>query len=122
MQEAVDKLSGTFAAHASILIGYANGAKTVASIAATVGRTPFDIEEGGVLIAYESRDYIVNALLFVDDTTGLPVLPASGGIITEMATGKTYMVSAPKPNNVYESIGPLGSVLKIHTKAAGTNG
>ena len=117
MQEAVDTLMDKFTQAASIVVTYVQGATTITGLSATVGRTPFEIEEGGVLTSYESRDYIVAAGDFIDDTTGQPVVPASGCLITETVSGTVYTVTAPKPMNVYESIGPDGSVLKIHTKA-----
>ncbi len=110
MQEAVDHLKSRFDSHASMVVSYSRGSTVLADIPATTGRTPFNVEEAGVLVAYESRDYMISAA----DLEGL--IPASGDLITE-ANGNVYVVAVPKPFNVYESIGPDGTVFKIHTKA-----
>ena len=113
MQEAVDVLLGRLQGYATVSITYTRGAQSV-TLLATVGRTPFQVMDGEVVIAYESRDYILPAAdLTFDGTT--PVKPASGDLISD--GGRTYEVTVPKPLNVFESIGPNGSVLKIHTKA-----
>lgn len=117
MQEATDRLMDRFVSHASILVDYKNGAEEATGVSATVGRTPFEMDDGGVLVAYESRDYILAVADLVDDTTGDPIVPASGATITEQETEKAFSVAAPKGVNVYETIGPNGSVFKIHTKA-----
>jgi hypothetical protein len=114
MTEAVARLAGVFAVNASDLITYTQGQTTISDLKATIGRTPFEVMDGEVMIAYESRDYIVSAADMVDGN-GDPVIPASGDTITD-ADGTVREVSVPKPLNVYESIGPTGAVLKIHTK------
>lgn len=110
MQEATDRLMARFQGNAAIVVSYARGATTISGISATAGRTPFQLSDGNVVIAYESRDYIINS----SDIASLGN-PASGDIVTE-ANGRTYEVSIPKPLAVYESIGPAGTVFKIHTK------
>ena len=112
MQEAVDRLAGTFASIAAVTVTYARGNYTV-TLTATVGRTPYQIEDGGVLTAYESRDYIVKAEDLV--LKGAVTLPQSADTVTE-ADGGIFEVSVPKGLNVFESIGPDSTVLKIHTK------
>ena len=112
MQEAVDRLAGTFASIAAVTVTYARGNYTV-TLTATVGRTPYQIEDGGVLTAYESRDYIVKAEDLV--LNGAVTLPQSADTVTE-ADGGIFEVSVPKGLNVFESIGPDSTVLKIHTK------
>ena len=113
MIEAVEKLASDLNVHASILVAYTQGATTLTDVLATVGRTPFEVMDGEVMIAYESRDYIIRAADLA--VGGTRIIPASGDTITE-ADGKVYEVSVPKPLNVYESFGPTGTVLKIHTK------
>ena len=117
MAEAVERLAARFASHASVKINYLRGPVVVNGLDATVGRTPFEVIDGGVLTVFECRDYIVSAAAMVNPDTGEAVLPASGALITEVATGRRYSVAAPEGENVYESIGPAGTVLKIHTKA-----
>jgi hypothetical protein len=113
MNEAVTKLAGVFADNAGMTITYAQGNVSV-TLTATVGRTPFQVLDGEVMIAYESRDFIVQAADFVN-SQGTPIVPASGDTVTDVS-GKVYVVAAPKPLNVYESIGQDGTVLSIHTK------
>ena len=117
MQEATDRVAARFATHASLLVDYVNGPRRVTGVPATVGRTPYEMEEGGVLISRELRDYIFATSAFIDDDTGQAIVPENGGIITERDSEKVYTVSAPKGLNIYETIGPSGSVLKVHTKA-----
>ena len=113
MQEATDRLMSRFNLCASVMISYNRGGIVIDWIMATVGRTPFDVVDGPVMIAHESRDYIIaKADLVTAD--GEQLTPASGDRITE-ADGRVYEVSVPKPFNVYESMGPGGSVFKLHT-------
>ena len=116
MQEAVDKMASVFGTSASIAASYTAGTVTIAGLTPTVGKTMFEVQDGSVIIAFESRDYILPAAALVD-SSGNPIIPASGHTFTETVSGKVYQVSAPKPNDFYERIGPTGSVLKIHTKA-----
>jgi hypothetical protein len=113
MQEATDRLMEKFQQTAAVVISYTNGSTVITGIEATVGRTPFEVMDGAVLIAYESRDYLITKADLVSGGTQLT--PASGDKITE-ADGRVYVVSVPKPNYVYESVGPAGTVFKIHTK------
>ena len=118
MQEAVDRLSSRFGGYTAVpSITYTRGNDSVIILDATVGRTPFQIVDGDVMIAYESRDYIVPAASLSFDGGTTLVRPAGGDLISD--GGRTYEVAVPKPLNVFESIGPGGSVLKIHTKAIG---
>ena len=114
MQEAVDTLMDKFTQAASIVVTYVQGATTITGLSATVGRTPFEVSSGAVVIAYESRDYIIAKADLVT-SNGTPITPKTGDRITD--GGRVYEVSIPQPLAVYESIGPNGSVLKIHTKA-----
>jgi hypothetical protein len=113
MQEAVDTLMSKFVQAAAVVITYTHGATVITGLSATVGRTPFEISDGAVMIAYESRDYLIAKADLV--YAGAQLTPASGDRITD--GGRVYEVSIPKPLNVFESIGPDGTVFKIHTKA-----
>lgn len=108
MQEATNRLMSRLLGYASVTITYSRGANSITNITATVGRTPYDVVQGEVMIAHESRDYMI------DKCAIAPWIPANGDRITE-EDGRVYEVSMPKPFNVYESIGPEGLVLKIHT-------
>jgi hypothetical protein len=113
MAEAVTKLGGVFADHASVTITYSRGASGVGGIPATIGRTFNEISDGQVIVASESRDYILAAALLVID--GALITPRNGDRITEQS-GKVYEVTAPKPLDCFETIGPTDEVIKIHTK------
>ena len=113
MQEATDRLMSRFQGSAAVTITYAHGNIAIARIPATVGRTLFEVMDGPVMIAHESRDYIMQKSDLVT-ADGEQLIPASGDRITE-ADGRIYSVSVPKPFNVYESMGPGGTVFKIHT-------
>ena len=109
MQEAVDLLQSKFAVNAGVVVSYSRGAVVLTGITATVGRTPFEVSDGQVMLGYESRDYMI---LKADID---PWIPHNGDLVTE-ANGRVYEVAMPKPMNVYESMGPDGTVFKIHTK------
>jgi len=112
MQEATDRLMCVFQKHAAVLVSYQQGGITIPNVLATVGRTPFDVVDGEVMLAHESRDYIIKKSdLFV---SGVQITPASGDRITE-EDGRIYEVSIPKPFFVLENIGPAGSVFKVYT-------
>jgi len=116
MQEATDRLMASFQKSAGITISYSRGTMIIAGITATVGRSPYNIMDGDVMIAYESRDYIIKKSDL--QLAGLQFTPQSGDRITE-SDGGVYEVSIPKPLNVFESIGPDGTVFRIHTKGIG---
>ena len=110
MQEAVTKLIGTFQACASITVSIADavGNPLLSNIAATPGRTPFEILDGGVIVPYESHDFTIAVSLMGGR------VPTSGWIITD-AAGRKFVVSMPGKMNVYESFQNIA--YKIHTKA-----
>jgi hypothetical protein len=112
MQEATDRLMEKFQRSAAVVITYTRGSTVIADVKATVGRTPFEVVDGGVLIAHESRDYLIDKADLVSGGTQLT--PATGDKITE-ADGRAYLASIPKPLNVYESMGPDGTAFKVHT-------
>ena len=113
MTGAVDQLLAAFGATARTTITYQRGNLTVAGISATVGAQSYEVFDGQVMIAYESRDYILKTADLV--CQGVAIKPASGDRIIEEG-GAVYEVAMPKPLNVYETKGPTGSALKIHTK------
>jgi hypothetical protein len=108
MQEAVTKLTNAFNACASITVTYAQGFTTLTGISATQGRTPYEILDGGVVVPYESHDFIIA----VADLAGLT--PKSNDTITD-SSDRRFIVSMPGKMNVYESF--AGIAYKIHTKA-----
>jgi hypothetical protein len=116
MQEAVEKLAANFKLVAYNTVTYTPASTGVAitGISATVGRTPYEISDGISTIAYESRDFFIAQADLVDGS-GNELTPTNGDRITDVA--HVYEVSIPKPLNLFERIGPSGSMLKIHTKA-----
>jgi len=112
MQEATNRLMATFQQSASVLITYSDGSVSIPGVKATVSRSPFMVEAGGVMIAHESRDYLVEKTDLI--ANGSQLTPRSGARITE-PDGRVYEVAIPKPYNVYENIGPASNVFKIHT-------
>lgn len=113
MIEAVAKLAADFSSHAAVTITYSRGSSSVADVSATVALTSCEVMDGEVLVTHQFRDYVIQAsALVIDDAQ---ITPQNGDRITE-ESGDVYEVTAPKPMNAYDSIGPLNSVLKIHTK------
>ena len=110
MAEAVEKLAGDFAAHANTPVTYMRGGDTIANVDATITRGGCEILDGEVPITHEFVDFIVAAA-----SMGAAFIPARGDRITDQ-TGAMYEVTAPAPMNVYDRIGPAGTMLKIHTK------
>ena len=112
MQEAADRLMAVFKTEAAVTVSYARGAEIIAGLSAAVGKTAFNIMQGEVMITVEVRDYMFDKADLV--MNGAALAPASGDRITE-ADGRIFEVSAPKPFNVYENLGPDGAAVKIHT-------
>ena len=113
MAEAVTKQLAVNAGYASATITYSRGSAGVGGLAATIMRTLNEISDGQVIVASESRDYILASALLVID--GVLITPRCGDRITEQS-GKVYEVTALKPLDCFETVGPTDEVIKIHTK------
>ncbi len=113
MARAVSHLADRFMDFASETVSYTRGALSVA-VQATRGRTPFERLDGGVVVAFESADFIIKWSLLTFDGSAV-VIPRAGDRITD-ANGKVFEVNVPDNSAVYESIGG-NLVVKIHTKA-----
>lgn len=86
-------------------------------VAATIGRTEFEIDNGhGLLERTESRDFLVSALDLV--LGGSQVLPKRGDLIRETQDAMTYVfeVTAPGTEPAWRFSDPYRKTLRIHTK------
>ena len=53
--------------HASRVVTYARGSRTL-DVLATIGKTLFEVDDGyGIVVRYESRDYLIQAADLVLD-------------------------------------------------------
>jgi hypothetical protein len=99
-------------AHLSRQVTYSRGVDSV-ELAATVGHTTFEIEDGyGAVEKWESRDFLVAAAELM--LGGALVQSQSGDKITD--GGKVYEVMAPGKEDVCRPSDPYGVTLRIHTK------
>lgn len=96
-------------------------AQSVLVVAATVGKTAFEIDDGqGVIQRIESRDFLVLAADLILDAT--VTLPQRGDVIEEPAGAVTllYEVMAPGNEPCWRYSDPYRQSLRIHTKQVGT--
>lgn len=110
MIEAAEKLTSVLKFNASILITIQQDGVTLNAISASVSRTDYDVMQGEVMTAFQTRDYTVET----SDLNGM--IPKSGMVITE-SNGDRYVAAILPGINVYENYGPTDSATKIHTKA-----
>jgi hypothetical protein len=112
LQTGMAWLDGMRQAHLSRPVTYARGGDSV-ELAATVGRTVFEIDDGySGIEKWESRDYLVAAAELV--LGGQTVAPQRGDRITD--AGQVYEVLAPGKEDVYRPADPYGVTLRVHTK------
>lgn len=121
LEKASDWLEMKRVQHASRAVSYSRG-ELAAEIAATVGKTTFEIDDGnGVLLRQESRDFLVLAAdLVLGDQE---VLPERGDRICETQGEKsyTYEVTAPGREPCWGYSDPYRKTLRIHTKQVETS-
>jgi hypothetical protein len=106
--------------HLSRTVTYRRGAES-AQLAATIGRTKFEIDDGyGAIERYESRDFLVLAEELV--LGGSAVLPDRGDRIEETVGTTTYVyeVCAPGKEPPWRYSDPYRQTLRIHTKLVST--
>lgn len=93
-------------------------------VAAGKGRTTFEVNDtSGILVAIESRDFLVSAAkLLLNEVAVLPEL--GDRIIVTIGTNKhVYEVSNFRAEQPYRFCDPYGHKLRIHTRYIGlTNG
>jgi hypothetical protein len=115
LEQAASWLGRMRSAHLSRAVTYTRGDDS-AQIAATVGRTEFQVDDGyGVIQTWQSRDYLVAAVDLV--LAGETVQPRRGDRITD--GGAVYEVLAPGKEDVFRFSDPYGVTLRIHTKVVG---
>lgn len=106
--------------HVSQIVTYRRGAET-AQLAATIGRTKFEVDDGyGAIERYESRDFLVLAEDLI--VGGSAVLPDRGDRIEETVSTTTYVyeVCAPGKEPPWRYSDPYRQTLRIHTKLVST--
>jgi hypothetical protein len=111
LQQAADWLTGMRQAHLSRMVTYSRGGESV-QIAATVGSTTFEVDDGTVMQRWESRDYLVKAADLV--LAGEPIQPQRGDRIVDGSA--VYEVLAPAGQDCWRKSDPYGITLRIHTK------
>lgn len=119
MSEAVLTWLGRAGASTKTAITYSRPStgQSLSGISATVGSTPYEtVGSDGVIVAYQSRDYIFAASVLTFDGGSTFTLPAENDMITEAASGLVYRVSVPSGSNHYERLGPNGEAFSVHTK------
>jgi hypothetical protein len=112
LEKACTWLGGMQSAHLSHLVTYCRANDSV-QVAATVGKTTFDIDDGyGVIERWESRDFLISAAAL---TLGLP---QPGDKVKETSAGGTlvYEVLAPGKEPCWRYSDPYRTTLRIHTK------
>jgi len=95
LEQASNWLEAERTRHASRVVSYVRGSRTL-GVSATIGKTTFEVDDGyGVLVRYESRDFLVLAADLVIEQQ--PLLPERGDRIreTQGQTTFVYEVTAP---------------------------
>jgi hypothetical protein len=107
--------------HASPVVPYARGSRTLDGVA-TIGKTLFEVDDGyGIVVRYESRDYLIQAADLVLDSE--PFVPQRGDRIQEVQGSTTfvYEVTAPGKEPAWRYSDPYRTALRIHTKQVESN-
>lgn len=113
-------LSGQIDQHLSSSVVYKRGSLAV-PVNASKGRTTFEIQDSnGILIAVESRDFLITADNLVLD--GIRSIPEVGDRIVETRDGvfEAYEVSNFGLEQPYRYCDPHRIKLRIHTRYVGT--
>ena len=102
--------------YASHVVTYVRGSRTL-DVLATVGKTTFEVDDGyGVLVRYESRDFLILAADLAIQQQ--PFLPEQGDRIRETQGQATfvYEVTAPGKEPCWRYSDAYRKTLRIHTK------
>jgi hypothetical protein len=119
LENAAGWLGGMRAKYLSRTVTYQRDTDSV-DVAATVGKTEFQIDSGyGVIETFQSRDFLIAAAgLVLDDQA---VLPEPGDRITETQGEQTFVYEVMAPGNEpcwrYSDV--YRQTLRIHTKQVG---
>jgi hypothetical protein len=119
LDQAAGWLDGMRQAHLSRSVLYCRAGDSVA-VAATVGKTIFEIDDGyGAVERFESRDFLIAASAL--SLGGEPVEPQPGDKVKESAGGKVlvYEVMAPGKEPCWRWSDPFRRTLRVHTKQVG---
>ena len=120
LKQASDWLEAKRTQHIAQTVCYVRGSQS-ASMPATIGKTTFEVDDGyGVLVRYESRDFLMlTADLTLDDTL---TLPQRGDRIRETQAGQVfvYEVTAPGKEPCWRYSDAYRKALRIHTKQGDT--
>ncbi|MBI5725253.1 MAG: hypothetical protein HZA50_14940 [Planctomycetes bacterium] len=122
LEQASDWLDAMRLEHLSHPVLYCRGGDSL-EIAATVGQTLFEIDNGfGVIERVESRDFLVSVSALV--LNGVQVEPQPGDIFREASGSKVlvYEVMAPGKEPCWRYSDPYRRVSRIHTKLIGQEG
>lgn len=122
LKDASDWLGSMFIAHASRSVVYARGGDSV-TLVASVGRTVHEVMNNlGIIVATESRDFIVTAADIEID--GSVVEPRSGDRITDTQGSVDYVYEVMpfgKDSRTFRYCDADHSYLRIHTKEVDRN-
>ena len=119
LEQAADWLDGQRVAHLSKPVMYRRGEESL-EVAATVGRTVFEIDDGyGAIERFESRDFLIAAAEL--SVNGQPFEPATGDLIAETVGQQTlvYEVLAPGKEPCWRYSDPQRRMMRIHTTFVG---
>jgi hypothetical protein len=103
-------------AHLSRPVRYRRGEDSI-EVAATVGKTVFEIDDGyGAIERFESRDFLIAAADLA--LSGEYFEPQAGDIIAETVGQQTlvYEVLAPGKEPCWRYSDPYRRTLRVHTK------
>ena len=105
----------------TIEVSYSRDGNAIPAVAATVGKTEFEIDNGfGVVERWQSRDFLI---LAEDLDFGLGVtFPERGDKIREIQGSTTfvYEVMSPPGQDFFRYSDQFRQTLRIHTKQTGT--
>jgi hypothetical protein len=115
LKNASDWLEDQRTRYAASTVQYVRGSRSV-EVPATVGKTTFEVDDGyGVMVRYESRDFLILAAdLIFDDQ---PEKPQRGDQIRETQNQQVfiYEVSAPDKTPCWRYSDAFRKSLRIHT-------
>jgi len=116
LQKSAEWLERQRTLHATSNVEYVRGSQSV-SLPATIGKTTFEVDDGlGVLVRFESRDFLILARdLIIDDQ---PAFPQRGDRIQETDGVQVfvYEVTAPGKEPCWRYSDPFRNTFRIHTK------
>lgn len=116
LQQSSDWLEEQRTRHAASTVQYVRGSRS-AEVLGSIGKTTFEVDDGyGVLVRYESRDFLILAADLTLD--GQPVFPQRGDRIRETQGGTVfvYEVTAPSKEPCWRYSDAFRQSFRIHTK------